>query len=174
MWNQKCDLERQLEHEEVDPELRGQRESELTVTKKLVELLDSDLRMLRQFIACNSVVDAAGLRYEARMEPTFAGEGGRENVKRPVVRIAVEGEEYDTIFTRVDPANAGTSIIIRVRAGWSELKAELTSPVDGQAGSPLRWDTYVCTAAEQPYALEVRNTQLPFGRIGGWQCAMQS
>lgn len=65
----------------------------------------------------------------------------------------MRGEDFVTIFTRIDPHNAATSMIIRVRAGWEKLKAELMASVDADIGV-RKWDTYICTAAEQPYALE--------------------
>jgi len=78
-------------------------------------------------------------------------------IKRPIIRM-MRGEDFVTVFTRIDPNNAATSMIIRVRAGWEKLKAELMAPVDATiapADAQVRkWDTYICTAAEQPYALE--------------------
>lgn len=66
----------------------------------------------------------------------------------------MRGEDFVTVFTRIDPNNSATSMIIRVRAGWEKLKEELMASVD--ANVPVRkWDTYICTAAELPYALEV-------------------
>lgn len=65
----------------------------------------------------------------------------------------MRGEEFVTVFTRIDPNNAATSMIIRVRAGWEKLKEELMAPLDANLGV-RKWDTYICTAAEQPYALE--------------------
>jgi hypothetical protein len=153
-------LEHQLGNEDVPQLTRGQLESELSVTNKQIELISNDQRMLRQYIAGDAVTDDGGVIHDARLEAAYvdvAGAGG-EQVKRPVVRINFEGEGFETIFTRVDVKNAGTSMIIRVRAGWEELKAELTRRTDGP-GVPLKWDTYVCTAAEQMYALEVRTAR---------------
>jgi hypothetical protein len=141
----------------MDPVLRGQRHTELAITSKMIHILDQDLAMLRDFTVHDYVTDANGVTHHARLETAFSDVYGDERVRRPVVRIAVENEKYETVFTRVDPANTGTSMIIRVRAGWERLKAELMTSTDGKPGSglPLKWDTYMCTAAEQPYALEV-------------------
>ena len=98
----------------------------------------------------------------ARLEAAF-DVTGRRAFKRPVVRIPGEHGAL-TVFTRIDPAAAATSMIVRVRGGWDALRALLLSGPDAApARSPQqrRYDTYVCTAAEQPYALEVRGVQEP-------------
>ena len=57
------------------------------------------------------------------------------------------------IFTRIDPSQGNTSMVIRPRPGWEELRAFLAgendpTPVPG--GRPKqRFEVYVCTAAER-------------------------
>ena len=166
-------LTAQLENEAMSPEVRGATERDLGIASAQFDLVDTDARMLREYMQTDAVTDAAGRTHAARLETAFCSVTDLEaTLARPVVRITKEGEDFETIFTRVDPASAGTSMIIRIRAGWELLKAELTATVGGAAGEgrgALRWDSYVCTAAEQPYALEVR-LALWLGGFGVFEC----
>lgn len=152
-------LTAQLESDDLSPEGRGATERDLGVASAQFELVDSDARMLREYMLTDAVTDASGHTHAAVLETAFSSVTDMDaTLVRPVVRIKKEGEDFETIFTRVDPGSAGTSMIIRIRAGWEVLKAELMATVGGggEGRGALRWDSYVCTAAEQPYALEVR------------------
>lgn len=40
---------------------------------------------------------------------------------RPVLRNV----EMSVVFTRINPADRGTSVIVRMRPGWEELRAHI-------------------------------------------------
>lgn len=133
-------------------------QKKISILTKEVAILEQDIKMVREYIEDDVVTDEHGDVHVAQMEAAFTeptGDGGE--IERPVIRL-MRGEDYVTVFTRIDPANANTSMIIRVRAGWEKLKQELMATLES---SGLRkWDTYVCTAAEMRYALEVRRPGL--------------
>jgi hypothetical protein len=150
-------LKEQLAGSSLSPEGRGQKERELAIYNTQYELLSTDIKMLQEYIKEDRVTDEDGTVVEAHLETAFSSiHDPEETISRPVIRLRREDEEFDTIFTRVDPKNTTTSMIIRIRVGWEQLKAVLLEPVDRSKGSPARWDAYICTAAERPYALEVR------------------
>ena len=133
--------------------------AQLQVLDKTFTLLETDLTMLRQFINDDSVTDDYGDAHPAVREAAhydLKSVKSGTTIERPVIRLMADGDQYETIFTRISPDAESTSMIIRVRAGWQKLKEELTRGVEAGAGALRRWDTYVCTAAEEPYALEVR------------------
>ena len=76
-------------------------------------------------------------------------------------------------MTRVDPDQGSTSMILRPRPGWEELRAFLSGEGDGNSGGgagggkprQIKYDIYVCTAAERRYALEVWRLLDPGGLL---------
>ena len=74
-----------------------------------------------------------------------SGEEGQDFL-RPVVRLPGK------IFTRIDPKRHETSMVIRIREGWSDLSAYLRG--EGTVEKRQRFKIWVCTAAERGYALE--------------------
>lgn len=153
----------QLAGTSLSPEGRGQKERELDLYITQHELLSTDIKLLQEYTKDDRVTENDGTVVEAHLEEAFSSiHDPEEKISRPIIRMRREGEEFETIFTRVDPKNASTSMIIRIRAGWEHLKAALLQPVDSNKDSPARWDSYICTAAERPYALEVRSTTICF------------
>lgn len=55
---------------------------------------------------------------------------------RPVVRVEVGGRPL--IFTRIDPANRKTSVLLRLRPNWWQLKDYLSGMEDVRAGMQRR------------------------------------
>lgn len=128
----------------------------ITILKKEIPIIEQDMKMIREYIEEDSLTDENGDVHVAQMESAFTDPTGKEaEIERPVIRM-MRGEDYVTVFTRIDPENTSTSMIIRVRAGWEKLKQELMATLD--TTGLRKWDTYVCTAAEMRYALEVRST----------------
>ena len=60
-------------------------------------------------------------------------------------------------------------MILRPRPGWEELRAFLSGEGDNNAGNnkprQVKYDIYVCTAAERRYALEVWRLLDPGGSL---------
>jgi RNA polymerase II C-terminal domain phosphatase-like 1/2 len=128
----------------------------ITILTEEISILEQDLKMIREYIETDKVTDENGDEHVAQLEAAFTDPCGKEDeIERPVIRL-MRGEDYVTVFTRIDPENTNTSMIIRVRAGWEKLKQELMATTLETTGI-RKWDTYVCTAAEMRYALEVRN-----------------
>ncbi|KXZ44891.1 hypothetical protein GPECTOR_61g844 [Gonium pectorale] len=127
--------------------LRG---AELAASKE-EELLSADLDLLRQFASTNTIT-YNGVAYKARSEVAYLDDGTA--VKRPVIRV---DKPQPLIFTRIRPEQRETSMILRPRPFWEELRGVLAGDAEaGPDGRPkLRFDVYVCTAAERQYALEV-------------------
>ena len=124
--------------------------------------------MLAQFISENAVVDRrTGTRHEAKMEACATAPG--EHTFRPVIRLPsphVRGGSI--VFTRIDPANRGTSMIIHTRPGWNELYAYLSgSDRAGRGDAPPtpRCSAYVCTMSEAAYAQEMWRLLDPRGLL---------
>ena len=130
--------------------------------------LNQDRAMLTQFISENAVVDRrTGTRHEAKMEACATAPG--EHTFRPVIRLPsphVRGGSI--VFTRIDPANRGTSMIIHTRPGWNELYAYLSgSDRAGRGDTPPtpRCSAYVCTMSEAAYAQEMWRLLDPRGLL---------
>jgi RNA polymerase II C-terminal domain phosphatase-like 1/2 len=79
------------------------------------------------------------------------------SVVRPVVRLG-----NGLFLTRIDPAIRQTSMLVRFRPGWQDLRKALAGET---ADGKQRFDVYVCTAAERGYALEVWRLLDESGRI---------
>ena len=91
-------------------------------------------------------------------------------IARPVIRVKsphVRGGEM--VFTRIDPKNVDTSMIVHVRPGWNDLHAYLTgeasqaqapNAVRGMKENPAtrprrpKCKVFVCTMSERQYAHE--------------------
>jgi hypothetical protein len=104
------------------------------------------------------------------LEPGFGA--GPESAPRPVVRVRdAAAARLSKIFTRVQPDSRSTSILIRIREGWDELRRMLLP--DARAASPnprelkQRMDVYICTTAERQYALEAWRLLDPGHMVGG-------
>eukprot|EP00200_Dunaliella_tertiolecta_P007936 CAMPEP_0202376530 /NCGR_PEP_ID=MMETSP1127-20130417/7007_1 /ASSEMBLY_ACC=CAM_ASM_000462 /TAXON_ID=3047 /ORGANISM="Dunaliella tertiolecta, Strain CCMP1320" /LENGTH=841 /DNA_ID=CAMNT_0048974333 /DNA_START=163 /DNA_END=2685 /DNA_ORIENTATION=- len=112
--------------------------------QKEVDLLAHDAGLIRRFAQTNSVL-VDGKVYGSRLETAYLEDGS--TIQRPVIRL----QDGLIILTRIDPLNSKTSMLLRVRPGWNELRAFLAGELDRKQ----RFDVYVCTAAERQYALEV-------------------
>ena len=128
-------------------------EKKIAILTREVAILEQDMKMIREYIESDQLTDENGTVHAAQFEAAFTDPSGREEIQRPVIRL-MRGEDYVTVFTRIDPDQRNTSMIIRVRAGWEKLKQELMATQEFTEAR--KWDTYVCTAAEMRYALEVR------------------
>ncbi|GFP94376.1 RNA polymerase ii c-terminal domain phosphatase-like 2 [Phtheirospermum japonicum] len=117
------------------------RESGMTAEmKRYVE----DRALLKQYAETNCVVDG-GKVYKIQQEEVPMLSDGNLRVVRPVVRLP----EKNIVLTRINPENRDTSVLVRLRPAWEDLKSYLT------ARGRKRFEVYVCTMAERDYALEM-------------------
>ncbi|CAA0836297.1 RNA polymerase II C-terminal domain phosphatase-like 2 [Striga hermonthica] len=117
------------------------RESGMTAEmKRYVE----DRALLKQYAETNSVVDG-GKVYKVQQEEVPMLSDGNYRVFRPVVRLP----EKNIVLTRINPENRDTSVLVRLRPAWEDLKNYLT------AKGRKRFEVFVCTMAERDYALEM-------------------
>ncbi|KAG8377014.1 hypothetical protein BUALT_Bualt09G0124100 [Buddleja alternifolia] len=117
------------------------RESGMTAEmKRYVE----DRALLKQYAETDSVVDG-GKVFKIQHEEVPLLSDGNHRVVRPVVRLP----EKNVVLTRINPENRDTSVLVRLRPAWEDLKNYLT------AKGRKRFEVYVCTMAERDYALEM-------------------
>lgn len=129
------------------------RESGMTAEmKRYVE----DRALLKQYAETDSVVDG-GKVYKMQQEEVPLLSDGIHRVVRPVVRLP----EKNIVLTRINPENRDTSVLVRLRPAWEDLKNYLT------AKGRKRFEVYVCTMAERDYALEMWRLLDPEARLIG-------
>ncbi|PIN25032.1 Phosphoprotein phosphatase [Handroanthus impetiginosus] len=117
------------------------RESGMTAEmKRYVE----DRALLKQYAETDCVVDG-GKVYKMQQEEVPLLSDGNHCVVRPVVRLP----EKNIVLTRINPENRDTSVLVRLRPAWEDLKTYLI------ARGRKRFEVYVCTMAERDYALEM-------------------
>ncbi|VFQ94253.1 unnamed protein product [Cuscuta campestris] len=103
-----------------------------------------DREMLMQYAEGDCVLDG-GKTYNSQQEEVLQLSDKHECVIRPVIRL----EEKNIVLTRINPENRDTSVLVRLRPAWDDLKNYLT------AKGRKRFEVYVCTMAERDYALEM-------------------
>ena len=131
---------------------QDQHRKEMDELQQQATLLAHDKRMLRQFQEDNTVADASGLQMQPVWEASSAHNASAHQ-PQPVVRV-YDGDAC-SIFTRTQWNDPQSALIIRIRTGWDLLKAELLANTLSPAGCHLKWDVFVCTHAQRPYAREV-------------------
>ncbi|XP_022882349.1 RNA polymerase II C-terminal domain phosphatase-like 2 isoform X1 [Olea europaea var. sylvestris] len=113
-----------------------------------------DRLLLKQYAETDCVVDG-GKVYNVQYEEVPALSDGLERVVRPVIRLP----EQNVVLTRINPENHDTSVLVRLRPAWEDLKSYLT------AKGRKRFEVYVCTMAERDYALEMWRLLDPEARL---------
>ncbi|KAK9920438.1 hypothetical protein M0R45_028993 [Rubus argutus] len=103
-----------------------------------------DRWLLRQYIDNDCVVDN-GQVYKIQMEEVPALSGNHERIIRPIVRLP----DKNIVLTRINPEVRDTSVLVRLRPAWEDLRSYLT------AKGRKRFEVHVCTMAERDYALEM-------------------
>ncbi|KAK7412322.1 hypothetical protein VNO78_03775 [Psophocarpus tetragonolobus] len=68
---------------------------------------------------------------------------------QPIVRPLIRLQEKNIILTRINPQIRDTSVLVRLRPAWEDLRSYLT------ARGRKRFEVFVCTMAERDYALEM-------------------
>ncbi|XP_022746475.1 RNA polymerase II C-terminal domain phosphatase-like 2 isoform X2 [Durio zibethinus] len=103
-----------------------------------------DRLLLKQYTESDYVVDN-GKVFKVQTEEVPPLSDDNEKVVRPVIRL----QERNIVLTRINPEIRDTSVLVRLRPAWEELRSYLT------AKGRKRFEVYVCTMAERDYALEM-------------------
>lgn len=103
-----------------------------------------DKEMLRQYTESDTVLDNGRL-ISVQNEQVPLLPGCLEPINRPVIRLL----ERNIVLTRVNPEIRDTSVFVRLRPAWEDLRSYLT------AKGRKRFEVFVCTMAERDYALEI-------------------
>ncbi|KAL7095384.1 hypothetical protein ACP275_10G020500 [Erythranthe tilingii] len=113
-----------------------------------------DRALLKQYAETDCVVDG-GKVYKIQLEEVPLLSDGKHRVLRPVVRLP----EKNIVLTRINPEIRDTSVLVRLRPAWEDLRNYLT------AKGRKRFEVYVCTMAERDYALEMWRLLDPEARL---------
>ncbi|XP_042475641.1 RNA polymerase II C-terminal domain phosphatase-like 2 isoform X2 [Macadamia integrifolia] len=103
-----------------------------------------DKSLLKQYAEGDFVMDN-GNSFKVQPEEVPPLSNNHERVIRPVIRL----QEKNIVLTRINPEIRDTSVLVRLRPAWEDLKSYLT------AKGRKRFEVYVCTMAERDYALEI-------------------
>lgn len=105
-----------------------------------------DRALLRQYVDDDRVWDNTAEKFvSAQVEVVPSAVEGGIPLMRPVVRL----QDRNMVFTRINPNIRDTSVLVRLRPAWEELRSYLT------AKGRKRFEVFVCTMSEKEYALEM-------------------
>lgn len=121
---------------ETDPVRKAEIFSEMV-------LYEEDQRLLKQYIDRDSVVENGNV-YNVQAEVVTICES-QKRIVRPVIRLL----DKSIVLTRINPEIRDTSVLVRLRPAWEDLRRHLHSK------ERKRFEVYVCTMAERYYALEM-------------------
>ncbi|KAK8945118.1 RNA polymerase II C-terminal domain phosphatase-like 1 [Platanthera zijinensis] len=122
---------------EMDPQRAN---GMLAVIKRYQE----DKSILKQYVDGDQVVEN-GKVFKIQSEAVPPLFGSHQPLTRPIIRL----HEKNIILTRVNPLIRDTSILVRLRPAWEDLRNYLI------ANGHKWFEVYVCTMAEKDYALEM-------------------
>lgn len=109
-----------------------------------VKRYQDDKIILKQYADGDQVVDN-GKVVKSQSEIVSALSGSHQPIIRPLIRL----QDKNIILTRINPQIRDTSVLVRLRPAWEDLRSYLT------ARGRKRFEVYVCTMAERDYALEM-------------------
>ncbi|XP_057544204.1 RNA polymerase II C-terminal domain phosphatase-like 1 [Amaranthus tricolor] len=109
-----------------------------------VKRYQEDKAILKQYADTDQVVDN-GKIHKIQGEVIPALSDNHQTVVRPLIRL----QEKNIVLTRINPQIRDTSVLVRLRPAWDDLRSYLT------ARGRKRFEVYVCTMAERDYALEM-------------------
>ncbi|KAJ9136188.1 hypothetical protein P3X46_033290 [Hevea brasiliensis] len=109
-----------------------------------VKRYQDDKSILKQYVENDQVVEN-GRVINTQFEVVPALSDNHQPIVRPLIRL----QERNIILTRINPQIRDTSVLVRLRPAWEELRSYLT------AKGRKRFEVYVCTMAERDYALEM-------------------
>ncbi|KAL8224690.1 hypothetical protein R6Q57_017247 [Mikania cordata] len=103
-----------------------------------------DRALLKHYSENDAIIDN-GQTYDVKMEEVPINAAGDEHVIRPVIRLP----EKNIVLTRINPEIRDTSVLVRLRPAWEDLRSYLI------AKGRKRFEVFICTMAERDYALEM-------------------
>ncbi|OIW10434.1 hypothetical protein TanjilG_24994 [Lupinus angustifolius] len=129
-------LQRKI-NSEVDPQ-------RITGMQAEVKRYLDDKNILKQYAENDQVVDNGRvMKVQSEIVPALSD--SHQSIVRPLIRL----QEKNIILTRINPQIRDTSVLVRLRPAWEDLRGYLT------ARGRKRFEVYVCTMAERDYALEM-------------------
>ncbi|XP_071726506.1 RNA polymerase II C-terminal domain phosphatase-like 1 [Rutidosis leptorrhynchoides] len=108
-----------------------------------IKRYQDDRNILKQYAESDQVVDSGKL-IKAQSE-AVAVPSNHQPLVRPIIRL----QEKNIILTRINPLIRDTSVLVRLRPAWEDLRSYL------MARGRKRFEVFVCTMAERDYALEM-------------------
>ncbi|KAI3466651.1 hypothetical protein Pfo_023314 [Paulownia fortunei] len=109
-----------------------------------VKRYQDDKNILKQYAESDQVIDN-GKVIRSESEVVLALSDNHQTIVRPLIRL----QDRNIILTRINPLIRDTSVLVRLRPAWEDLKSYLT------ARGRKRFEVFVCTMAERDYALEM-------------------
>ncbi|KAE7995638.1 hypothetical protein FH972_000412 [Carpinus fangiana] len=129
-------LQRKI-NSEVDPQRISGMQAE-------VKRYQDDKIILKQYAENDQVLEN-GKVIKTQSEIVPALSDNHQPIIRPLIRL----QEKNIILTRINPQIRDTSVLVRLRPAWDDLRSYLI------ARGRKRFEVYVCTMAERDYALEM-------------------
>ncbi|MBA0778862.1 hypothetical protein Gotri_006677, partial [Gossypium trilobum] len=109
-----------------------------------VKHYQDDKTILKQYAENDQVVENGKvIKVQSEIVPTYS------DSHQPIIRPLIRLQEKNIILTRINPQIRDTSVLVRLRPAWEDLRSYLT------ARGRKRFEVYVCTMAERDYALEM-------------------
>ncbi|OQU82010.1 RNA polymerase II C-terminal domain phosphatase-like 1 isoform X2 [Sorghum bicolor] len=110
-----------------------------------IKRYQEDKSILKQYIESDQVTDGGELyKVQSEVIPPL-DDNHQQPMTRPIIRL----QEKNIILTRINPSIRDTSVLVRLRPAWDDLRSYLI------ARGRKRFEIYVCTMAERDYALEM-------------------
>ncbi|KAC9975344.1 hypothetical protein E3N88_45007 [Mikania micrantha] len=109
-----------------------------------IKRYQDDRNILKQYAESDQIVEN-GKIIKAQSEVVPALSDNHQTLVRPLIRL----QEKNIILTRINPMIRDTSVLVRLRPAWEDLRSYLI------ARGRKRFEVYVCTMAERDYALEM-------------------
>ncbi|KAG8365476.1 hypothetical protein BUALT_Bualt18G0108700 [Buddleja alternifolia] len=128
-------------HRKINSESDPQRVSGMLAEIKRYQ---DDKSILKQYAESDQVIDN-GKIIKAESEVVLALSDNHQTIVRPLIRL----QDRNIILTRINPQIRDTSVLVRLRPAWEDLRSYLT------ARGRKRFEVFVCTMAERDYALEM-------------------
>ncbi|KAF8692955.1 hypothetical protein HU200_039317 [Digitaria exilis] len=146
-FEDRIDALQRKQSNETDPQRRNGMLSE-------IKRYQDDKSILKQYIEGDQVYDDGKL-YKAQPEVVPPLSDNQQPMTRPVIRL----QDKNIILTRINPLIRDTSVLVRLRPAWDDLRSYLI------ARGRKRFEVYVCTMAERDYALEMWRLLDPDSRL---------
>ncbi|CAK9854814.1 unnamed protein product, partial [Sphagnum jensenii] len=114
-----------------------------------------DKAILEQYYKTDQVFNNGKL-YKAQSEVVAPVVEGGMQITRPIIRLL----EHNLILTRINPTVRDTSVLVRMRPAWDDLRNYLMAKKGRR-----RFEVFICTMSERDYALEMWRLLDPDARL---------